>query len=90
MTLGSTIGRRLGLSLWPKRLFWNKRYFTAFIENDSLAAPLLDGTGWWRRGFASVAYRWVRIDDVELGARIGLVLGVLFVAERLKMTDFQR
>ena len=51
---------------------------------------MLDGTGWWRRGFASVAYRWVRIDDVELGARVGLVLGVLFVAERLKMTDFQR
>ena len=26
---------------------------------------------------------------MELGARIGLVLGVLFVAERLKMADFQ-
>ena len=54
-----------------------------------MAAPLHDGTGWWRRGFAPVAYRWVRIDDIKLGARIGLVLGVLFVAERLKMTDFR-
>ena len=26
---------------------------------------------------------------MELGARIGLVLGVLFVAERLKMTHFR-
>ena len=34
-----------------------------------MAAPLLDGTGWWRRGFASVAYcepvyrRWLAAEE---------------------------
>ena len=51
-----------------------------------MAAPLLDGTGRWRDGFAPFTFSSIGIHNMELGPRFELVLGVLFAASSLKMT----
>ena len=53
---------------------------------EPLGAPLLDGTGRRRRRIAPFTFSSIGIDDVELGPSVGVVLGVLFAASRLKMT----
>ena len=47
---------------------------------------MLDGAGRWRHRIAPFTFSGIGIDDIELGPRFGLVLGVLFAASRLKMT----
>ena len=47
---------------------------------------MLDGPGRWRDGYAPFAFCGIGIDDIELGPRVGNVLGVLFAANGLKMT----
>ena len=41
---------------------------------------MLDGTGRWRAGFAPFTFSSIGVDDIELGPRFELVLGVLFAA----------
>ena len=86
VALGCIIGHRLGLPTVPLLFVWNKVNPMTKLPDLPLAAPLLDGTGRWLAGFAPFTFSSIGIDDIELGPSVGVVLGVLFAASRLKMT----